>query len=368
MLLIAFAASHHNNKNSKQKPPKVKSLYIECFFDEEKYPWCQNLKMIDSNKPEVILKPEGTKASDFYSINMDPGDRITVGVGLSLDQFKIFPNMNSFFSENYVFPSLTFSDSLPSTNMITVLIWSASLTTFKSTATKDLKLEDLSLCFNDIKAIEKGAFDKMPKLKRLDLTWNKMTSIDANTFKPLKALQRIKLSRNSIKSDINFWQAIPPSVSMIYFAESGINRLPNGAFKTLPNLQLLNLDKNKLSSFVARNLGLGESLKELSIENNQLTNFSGNGLKNCKKLNLDKNQLTKIGSNMFDKNIVFDSISFSENQVNQIEKSFLERQNVLNISQYARNPCISSVPMSVQTEDKQMMMENMENCFKNLNA
>jgi Leucine-rich repeat (LRR) protein len=287
-----------------------------------------------------------------------------VGDGLNLDQFKIFPNMKQLYTENYFFPSLILSDSLLSTNLISVVIWSASLTTFKSTATKDLELEELSLCFNEITVIEKGTFDKMPKLKRLDLTWNKMTSIDANTFKPLKALQRIKLSKNLIKSGQNIFQAIPPSVSMIYFAEAEIIRLPIEAFKTLPNLKLLNLDGNKLTYFVAKTLGLGESLTELSLESNQLISFSGNGIKNCTTLNLDKNKLTKIVNDMFEKNIVFDSISFSENQVSKIEKSFMERQNVLQTSQYSKNPCITPGP----TEDKQMMMENMENCFPNLRS
>jgi Leucine-rich repeat (LRR) protein len=76
----------------------------------------------------------------------------------------------------------------------------------------------------------------------------------------------LSLSDNRINNSLSFWEAIPKSISELYLMKSGFSKIPSGVFKLFPNLVLLVLDENKLKSFVARGLGLGNSLQELGFD------------------------------------------------------------------------------------------------------
>jgi hypothetical protein len=338
------------------------SLDIQCSIFETTS-WCYNIKVIQGSKSVLKVFPEGRKenAENLTSISLSVEDAPYNAKDLNLDYFKMFTKMTKFWSEESKFPSLILSLSLPYTNLVELTFYSAGMSTFKSNlGSRKLKLELLSICYNDLTALEKGIFAGLPNLKTLDLTGNKITTIDVQTLSPLKALKLIDLSSNSFKNfNLTFWQAIPSSVAKMVFDQNDINGIPKGAFRSFSNLTSLSLKTNKLKTFIAQNLGFGINLQELLLDSNQISRFNVTGLRNIKNLTLDSNELKTIQSRMFERNIVFNILSFSGNKVEMIEKSFMERQKALKTYQYSKNPCVTPGP----TEDKKMMMENMENCF-----
>jgi Leucine-rich repeat (LRR) protein len=313
-----------------------KTLDIEC-SKFEKTDWCYNNKIIDGSKSKLKVFPEGSKekAENLTSISLC--NRELNAKNLNLDYFKIFTKMTKFWNYDSNFPLLNLIDSLPYTNLIELTICSAGMTTFKSNlGNKKLKLEFLSICYNDLTAHEKGVFAGLPNLKTLDLTGNKITTIDLQTLSPLKALKQIDLSSNAFNNfNLTFWQAIPRSVTKIICNENKIKEIPNEAFKPFSNLTSLSLITNHLKTFVAQNLGFARNFQELLLDSNQISKFNATGLKNIKNLTLDSNELKTIENKMFEKKIVFNILSFSGNKIEMNEKTFMERQNALQTFQYA---------------------------------
>jgi hypothetical protein len=361
MVSLVSTVLTQSQSNQKFSP----QLYIDCTFEKPDL-ICDGIKLFNGTVPEIIILPKGKQQRDFASIKLDPQNGKISLKGLSLDHFKAFSNMTHFWSVNVVFPSVTLRDSLPYTKLISLTVSTANMTSFNSILKdKKLKLEKLSLNFNQLSSFPKGTFDCMPDLNTLELAENKFQSFDAKIFKPLKKLKLIRLNGNFVKNlNLAFFQAIPPSVTLFHFASSGIVKLPAGAFRSLPNITYINLTSNKLKTFIASKLGLGDSIEVIVIDSNQLTELDVKGCKNLKTIEMDNNKLTEIRNNIFNEEIVFKTISFSSNKVKAIEQSFMERQNCLKTFQYSKNPCVQPGP----TQDKKMMMENMENCFANFKS
>jgi Leucine-rich repeat (LRR) protein len=198
----------------------------------------------------------------------------------------------------------------------------------------------------------------MPKLKLLSFGSNNIKAIDSEILKPLTMLKDLNLGKNQIKNlDLTFWQSID-------MQHNQIEEIPAGAFENLTNLTQLNLNENKLKYFDAFELKLKSPIVEISLNKNQISKICFVGLKKLKILLMDRNNLTTIDNNMTETNVILETLSFSQNNVSEIEESFMKRQNVLKTFQYSRNPCVIPGP----TANKEMMMENLSDCFKNFEA
>jgi hypothetical protein len=133
-----------------------KSLRFECKIVDDQ-PWCFNISLISGKKPEIKVSPKENKIFETKSINLNPEIDLTEVKGLTLDHFKIFPNLINFNSDMYVFPSVVLSDSAPGINLEKLFIWSAKTNSLKVTASKTFtKLLVLSLCYNRITNVERN--------------------------------------------------------------------------------------------------------------------------------------------------------------------------------------------------------------------
>jgi hypothetical protein len=78
---------------------------------------------------------------------------------------------------------------------------------------------------------------------------------------------------------------------------------------------------------------------------------------------LSNNQLTTIRSKQFEKNPLLGQLTMHANQINAIERSFMEH-SVVWFVQLANNQCTNSFFMS-GLSSYEAFMRNLEPCFKN---
>lgn len=121
------------------------------------------------------------------------------------------------------------------------------------------------------------------KLKSLNLFYNCLTSIPKE-IKQLKLLERLDLSHNWLKE-------IPEEIGLLFnltyltVSDNCLKEIPN--LNQLSNLKFLNLACNQITSIDINII----QLKELYINNNQLTHVNFNALTELKYLNLYNNPI-----------------------------------------------------------------------------
>jgi Leucine-rich repeat (LRR) protein len=327
---------------------------------------CGSTGILNNSPPNITL-PSRTTLRDIRRILLSASgtnNKNSLKDLLNLEPFEIFENLETIEIETHTLSSMALTNSMA--NLTVLKIYGNKLKTFTtSELTEEMKMETLIVSNNKISTLDKGLFDKMPNLNTLNFNHNNIKSFDSEILKPSTMLQTLDLSFNQIKKlDITFWQSISSSVEVIRLNENEIGEFPSGAFKKLTKLEKLNLSKNKLKSFVTADLKLMAPTVEIFLVDNEISKIGFNGLKNLKSLTLDMNMITKLEEKLFAKDITFDLLSFGDNKMNQIEKSFMKRQKVMKTFQYSKNPCVIPGP----TANKNQMMENMENCFNNFKS
>nr|ASJ77388.1 toll-like receptor 5 [Megalobrama amblycephala] len=132
-------------------------------------------------------------------------------------------------------------------------------------------LEQITLAENEINIIEIDSFWGMTNLLKLNLSKNFLGSIDSNTFQNLEKLEVLDLSYNHIRvlGDKSF-QGLP---SLLNLNLTGNALESVHEFATLPNLKIIYLGDNKISSLSSLP-NIAKILTTLDLDSNQLSSMS----------------------------------------------------------------------------------------------
>nr|APT35502.1 Toll-like receptor 5 [Megalobrama amblycephala] len=132
-------------------------------------------------------------------------------------------------------------------------------------------LEQITLAENEINIIEIDSFWGMTNLLKLNLSKNFLGSIDSNTFQNLEKLEVLDLSYNHIRvlGDKSF-QGLP---SLLNLNLTGNALESVHEFATLPNLKIIYLGDNKISSLSSLP-NIAKNLTTLDLEFNKLKSLS----------------------------------------------------------------------------------------------
>jgi Leucine-rich repeat (LRR) protein len=298
---------------------ETQSLSMSCDFEKDKgLAQCSNVTFIASSTPKIVLRSK-IKVEDIREMelrNPFAYQRQNLKDLRDLEPFKVLKKLEVLDINGYTLDLIRLTDAMVNLRMLRLC--SNGLKSFRTALKIPAKLQNLWICVNKISFDDERMFDKLRNLNYLGLRRNEIKSINGKIFEPLMMLRKLDLGENKLKIiSVEFMQRIPSTVTN------------------------LTLDGNEISNI-------------------QIKNINAAAIKNLKNLKLDRNNLTRIANEMFPKNIVFDSLSFSQNKIEIIEKSFIERQNMMLTSEYSQNPCVTPGI----TETKQQMMENMKNCFK----
>lgn len=155
------------------------------------------------------------------------------------------------------------------------------------------KLKELSLANNGIKNIQPGAFLNLTSLEDMDLRNNEITNIIAGIFDgfPLKYL---RLDDNLIKN------------------------IDGHAFKNVPELSLLYLDYNDLSTWSHEWFANTPKLRTLSMNGNRLKHLPRGAFKNnnaISSISFGRNDITTVDPQTFEGLNNLHSLSLANNKI-----------------------------------------------------
>lgn len=184
----------------------------------------------------------------------------------------------------------------------------------------DLKnLQDLNLKGNLIAEISDDFFSQVPNLVTLNLNQNGITGIQPLAFKGLDNLQNLTLSSNKLSSihygsfeplkklvklhlDSNILESLPEGIShlkSLQFLDLGENKIeviPEGLLQNCPNLRLLELKANPLSTIHPDAFIFLPSLEKLAIsEAKDIKQFPNlNGTHSLKSIKFDRSKIAYV--------------------------------------------------------------------------
>ncbi|KAH0616736.1 hypothetical protein JD844_028102 [Phrynosoma platyrhinos] len=163
------------------------------------------------------------------------------------------------------------------------------------------RIRYLYLQNNLIETVTEKAFVNATQLKWINLNKNKITSsgIEKGVFSNLKSLLYLFLEDNEL-SEVP--APLPTSLEQLRLARNKITTVPEGVFSNMENLTMLDLHQNKLmdSTFSSTTFQGLNSLMQLNIAQNSLTQMPPILPANVMQLFLDNNSIEAIPENYFD--------------------------------------------------------------------
>lgn len=256
-----------------------------------------------------------------------------------------------------------------------------------------VRLERLTLAYNQITSIDSGTFATNENLSFLDLRMNQITSIASDAFAGSN-LAHLDLSSNNLGAFNSDWViAISSSLRELFLYENNISEIAENSFETLPNLLSLDLGLNPnvnihsdafnglndlrflfVDTSNMRNLNSQWfasllQLAELHIHTNLLRTIPENAfttLTNLAYLSVRNNRLTNINSNAFSSEMSNLTRFYAQsNRINAIDELFFESNEAsLNLLYLFDNLCVNMNFYNVN-EFPDIAREELRGCFNN---
>ena len=156
-------------------------------------------------------------------------------------------------------------------------------------------IEALDISKNSLKQLKKVHTKYFPNLRYFNASFNEIKALDIGAFYECKKLEVISLSHNFLTAA--YFDNLP-NLRALYIKSNNLNSMA-GTFHTMPQLEVLNLADNNIASMSDRNLQTLESLKFLNLSNNRLPYvaaywFWGNDKTELSEVDLSFNAITVI--------------------------------------------------------------------------
>lgn len=160
---------------------------------------------------------------------------------------------------------------------------------------KSQVLKNLILNSNQIQVIPTHAFEGLKEIIYMEIMNNKIELIEANAFDGLLTLELLDLSGNKIKHITESTIIGAKYLKFLNLNENELELIDDGALN-LPNMEGMNLRRNRLATLPTDICGVSPKLRYLHLSVNHLTsvNMEFDACRNLKILYLDNNRLETI--------------------------------------------------------------------------
>ncbi|XP_076178791.1 leucine-rich repeat domain-containing glycoprotein 150 isoform X1 [Ptiloglossa arizonensis] len=189
------------------------------------------------------------------------------------------------------------------------------------------KLKSLTIANTRIVELNQTAFDGVQNLLSVNLTRNGLQEIPPNIFQNNTQLSLLTISGNPLKHTQDSKSSKHglfdiPAVTEFDFSSNGVTKLKRTAFTKMQNLNFINLKNNKLRAIDGVIFNGLESLEEVDLSNNLLSEipvdlFDNNGVET---LRIAGNNLTRLSTIQASKLTLLDA---SNNKIKIIAKDDL---------------------------------------------
>ncbi|CAG7730685.1 unnamed protein product [Allacma fusca] len=153
-----------------------------------------------------------------------------------------------------------------------VSVSGSKLSMLDGSAFAGLEIQGIRLSRDQLYFISEYAFSSMSNsLSMLDLSGNFLDEIPFAAFKTLKLLEWLNLSNNLVNSVSGDWFSVPISLRKLMLSANSIDALPNKLLGSFQRLHWLDLSSNFIRNLTQDNLP--PNLQTLNLMKNRLSNF-----------------------------------------------------------------------------------------------
>ncbi|KAK8719617.1 hypothetical protein OTU49_013907 [Cherax quadricarinatus] len=185
-------------------------------------------------------------------------------------------------------------------------------------------LRSLKLGVNSIRKVEKDAFEGLTSLEILQLDDDNILAIPWAALAKVRTLTTLSLDYNRV--GVISATSLQTVIGLFHLsiAHNIIRELPQGTFSNFTDLESLNLYGNQLQNLVPESLlGLRESLKELNLGLNLLSELPQFDFPLLNTLILSKNNITSLPSDAFVLLPELKMLDLSENHLSSLPVTLL---------------------------------------------
>ncbi|CAH1266087.1 LRIG3 [Branchiostoma lanceolatum] len=196
----------------------------------------------------------------------------------------------------------------------------------------------LELQSNQISTIPEDAFSGLDNLQQLDLSNNQLRILNASVFRDLKGLRELKIDHNHLTEFLNVG-AFAPNLTVLSLQHNQISSLPPGVLSNFTSLRQLYLSHNKISSILQGTFPTGLPLYTLDLNNNKISGLTKgcfDNLTHLETLRLNKNRISRIPPKMF-KLPSLKSLELNRNRIKKIEGLSFHGLESLQVLRLRRN-------------------------------
>jgi len=151
---------------------------------------------------------------------------------------------------------------------------------------KNLKLTELCLYANELKTLPENIFASQTELKSLWLSDYFFTFLPLDIFKPLTKLQKLTLENTNLKINPNWFKSLK-NLNHLDLTENNISDLPKNMFSSLESLEELNLRFNKLTVIHADSFGTLPRLRMIKLSYNNINGIDEKLINNTNITEID---------------------------------------------------------------------------------
>ncbi|XP_019767918.2 toll-like receptor 4 [Dendroctonus ponderosae] len=174
-------------------------------------------------------------------------------------------------------------------------------------------------------------------IRHLKLSYNKIMQLNDKSFESMRFVYELDLSFNNISLNKNSFANVGNSLSNLSLASNYLTQIDDEAFYNLSKLLILNLENNLLETIESVVFQPLKSVREINLANNKLTTITSQLFSNLPltKVTISRNCLETIQSKSFHRLNYIEEIHIDENHgmltIERAAFSELSSSNPLNI-------------------------------------
>ncbi|XP_042219703.1 protein artichoke-like [Homarus americanus] len=206
-------------------------------------------------------------------------------------------------------------------------------------------LKSLKLGVNSIRKVEEEAFEGLTSLETLQLDDDNILAIPWTALAKVRTLTSLTLDYNRVGVISASSLQTVTSLHHLSIAHNIIRELPQGTFSNFTYLESLNLYGNQLQNLIPESLiGLRESLKELNLGLNLLSELPQFDFPLLNTLVLSKNNITSLPSDAFVLLPELKMLDLSENHLSSLPVTLLHPVRKLSTLDLSMNQIVEIRP------------------------
>jgi Leucine-rich repeat (LRR) protein len=202
----------------------------------------------------------------------------------------------------------------------------------------------VNIVFADIPFVFKEIFETFANVRRLTVNKGGLITFQPRAFFKATNLLMIELSQNFLPTLYPHAFIGATNVEILFLSDNSVQMIDEHALVGLNSLVLLHLNANQIAEFPLNLLRPAIRLTAIVAANNIFTRLNGD---------------------VFARKYQINQVSFARNQINAIERSFLDNLNGINILNFSANRCIDSNFVLSPTVTVGNVSEALTSCFSN---